>query len=82
MKELMLMAATMMPEEKILEDLQESIVEYQVEKSEESKHKLNMYLHLAIMRFMTDGKPGKLQKIMEEMKKFDREREIFKPNEN
>lgn len=32
MKELLLMAATIMPEEKVLEDVQKAIINYQVEK--------------------------------------------------
>lgn len=82
MKELMLMAATMMPEEKILEDLQEAIVNYQVEKSEENKNKLAMHLHLAVFRTLTDGSPEKMSKIMDDMKKFDRQQQLFKPANN
>lgn len=74
MKELLLMAATLVPEKKILEDLQDAIVSYQVDRSEENKNKLNMHLHLAIMRFMTDGNPDKMSKIIDDMKKFDRQK--------
>lgn len=82
MKELMLMAATIMPEEKVLEDLQDAIVTYQVDKSEDNKHKLQMRLHLAVLRFMTDGSPEKMSKVMDDMKKFDRQQELFNPKGN
>lgn len=82
MKELMLMAATIIPEEKVLEDLQEAIVNYQVDKTEENKDKLHMHLHLAVFRMMTEGKPEKMNEIMDDMKKFDRQRDLFTPKKN
>lgn len=82
MKELLLMAATLMPEDKILDDLQEAIVNYQVDKTEENKDKLKMHLHLAVFRTMTDGKPEEMAKIMQDMKKFDKQQELFKPADN
>lgn len=82
MKELMLMAATMMPEEKVLEDLQEAIVNYQVDKSHDNKQKLVMHLHLGVLHMMTDGSTEKMHKIMQQMKQFDQQQAIFKPTEN
>lgn len=82
MKELMLMAATLMPEEKILEDLQEAIINYQVDKTKETKDKLLMHLHLAVFRSMTDGKPEEMNKVLQQMKQFDRQQELFKPADN
>jgi hypothetical protein len=82
MKELLLMAATLVPEDKILEDVQDAIVEYQMNKSEDNKNKLNTHMHMAIMRFMTDGDPKRMHEVMQKMKKFDRQQELFTPDKN
>lgn len=53
-----------------------------LKKNEETKNRLVMHLHIAVLRMMTDGSTDRMAKILDEMKHFDRTKELFKKRKN
>ncbi len=56
MKELMILAAKLLPEDSLLDDLIEAATNYKADKTKENRSKLGMFSILISTRFATEGK--------------------------
>lgn len=82
MKELLVMMASITPEEVLLDELQENLDKYTTDGSEESKNSLLLTCQMFILKGVTSDSPQKAMDMIKDMNKFQKERELFKPNEN
>ena len=80
MKELMLIMATIMPEEKLIDDMEEALTEYKLTNSNESRMTLATVCQMFILRSVTKGNPDKLQEMLKDMKQHDDREKLFNIN--
>lgn len=80
MKELMLIMATVMPEEKLIDDLQEAITEYKLTNSNDSRKSLAAFCQMFVLRSITKGDPEKLNEVLKDMKQHDEREKLFTVN--
>jgi hypothetical protein len=75
MQDLLLLFAKVMPEEMIIEQIEESLTEYKITRTDEAKKKLTMYCMLMATKSGTEGKDieqithelGEVRRIKERM---------------
>lgn len=70
-KEMMILMATAMPTDKIVDDLKEAIEEFEINPNDHTESKLGFYCHLLTMSFMTKGDIGKAMKVTRDMDKIE-----------
>ena len=80
MKELMLIMATVLPEEKLIDDLQEAITEYKLTNSNDARRSLATFCQMFILRSITEGNPDKLTEMLSDMKRHDERQKLFNVN--
>lgn len=66
MQSLLIAFAKMVPEDKLLDDLEQSLREYRTTRSEDSKSKLALYSMFITTRLATEGKD-----LLEVLREFD-----------
>jgi hypothetical protein len=81
-KEMMILMATAVPTDKIVDDLKEAIEEWEINPSELNEQKLVFYSHLLTMSFMTKGDITKAMKVTSDMDKIEKIAKNFLNNEN
>lgn len=82
MKELLLLAATTIKEDKLLEKLADAINERKLIKTEKTEAELNTALHLAIFHYMIKGDHKKMFEIIQEMESQEKKLSIFETSGN
>lgn len=80
MKELLMLVATMTPEEVIIDQLQEAITEYKLLGDKDSKNKLLMHCQMLIVNHMTKGSPEKMSEILQNMEQQEERNKLFTNN--
>lgn len=80
MKEIMLILATMMPEERLIAELEESLTNYKLIGDKKSRHKLAANCQMFILRVMTNGSGDKMQEVLKEMRSQEERENFFKVN--
>lgn len=78
MKHLVTMFASIVPEDEIIEKIQEKITEYKITKNKEAKDNLIMYYHLLCTKEIVDREG--VTKVMNDMENLDRLHNTFKNN--
>jgi hypothetical protein len=81
-KEMMILMATAIPTDKIVDDLKEAIEEFEINPSELNESKLVFFAHLLTMSFMTKGDITKAMKVTSDMDKIEKIAKNFLDNEN
>lgn len=89
MKELLIVIATAMSEERIIEKIQEAISEYSQallsnddQKVTDAKTAISIACNLFLIREQTNGDQTKMRTFMESMNSFDRANKLFKTTKN
>lgn len=70
-KEMMILMATAVPTDKIVDNLKEAIEDWEINPSDHNESKLTFFAHLLTMSFMTKGDIGKAMKITSDMDKIE-----------
>lgn len=78
----MILMATAVPSDKIVDNLKEAIEEWEINPSEENESKLVFFSHLLTMSFMTKGDMTKAMKVTRDMDKIEKIAKNFVDNEN
>lgn len=78
--EIMLILATMMPEEKLIAQLEKSLTNYKLIGDKKSKHELTVDCQMFILRMITNGSGDKMQEILKEMRSQEERENFFKVN--
>lgn len=79
---MMILMATAVPSDKIIDDLKEAIEEWEINPSELNEQKLVFFAHLLTMSFMTKGDITKAMKVTRDMDKIERIAKNIVDNEN
>lgn len=82
MKELMIMAATFMPEEKLMEDLIEAVNEYKLIPSEDNQAKVAMFCMMLPLKFKIGDNANKAMEVINDIDAIDKKMSIFDTNNN
>lgn len=82
MKELMIMVATMMPEEDLLNELKNAIEDYLIIPSDEKRDQIGMLSTLFTIRHSTKGEAKNAVDMIENMDKLEQQSKIFTVNKN
>ena len=82
MMELLILGATAMPEEKLLEDLQEAITEYKSIPSEGNQHKMLTICMMLIVKHETGGNIKKAVEMTQRMERQHERNKLFETGEN
>lgn len=80
--ELLILGATLMPEEKLLEDLQESITEYKSIPSESNKEKMLTVCMMLVVKHETDSNMGKAMEMIKRQDTIRERNEMFEDRDN
>ncbi len=80
--ELLILGATLMPEEKLLEDLQESITEYKSIPSESNKKKMLTVCMMLVVKHETDSNMGKAMEMIKRQDTIRERNEMFEDRDN
>lgn len=80
MKELLMLMATITPEEILIDQLQEAITEYKLVANKDSKNKVLMNCHMLMVNHMTKGSPEKMHEILQDMDKQEERNKLFDVN--
>jgi len=76
---IMTLMAKTMPEEKLLDDLKESIIAYQIDQNDKNKSNLEFNLILSSTAILTKGKDA--MEIIQEMERTKKGRDLLSPKE-
>lgn len=79
---MMILMATAVPSDKIVDNLKEAIEEWEINPSDQNESKLTFFAHLLTMSFMTKGDLGKAMKITSDMDKLESVAKNFINNDN
>lgn len=82
MKELMVMMATMMPEEKLLNDLRDAINDYLILPTNEKNDEIAMLCTMFTIRHATKGDANTAMDMIQDMDKMEKTVKIFDINGN
>jgi len=82
MKELMIMVATMMPEEQILNEMKDAIEDFLILPSNEKRDQIGMLSTLFTIRHTTKGETKNAMDMIENMDKLEQQSKIFTVNKN
>lgn len=78
MHELMLLMAKALPEDKLIEQIEEAITEHKILKTEETKQRLHMYCHLLLTKDVIAD--NGIEKVMRDMTNLKAMHERFNSN--
>lgn len=70
MKEIFLMFASIMPEDKLLKEMEEALHNYRSTQSEDHKIRLNLWCHLFVSKHIIKDEKGGLESVLKEMNKM------------
>lgn len=82
MKELMVLLASAVPQEKLIEDLQEAASEAKLFPTKENVDHLLMQCQMFIINHATDGKLKNASEMIKEMDKFEKRNKLFQTDSN
>lgn len=82
MKELMIMMATMMPEEKLLNDLKDAIEDYLILPTNEKRDEIAMFSTMVVIKHDTNGDAKNAVDMIKKMEKLEKQSNIFNVNGN
>ena len=80
MKELLMLVATITPEEVILEQLEEAIRNHKLVGTDDTKNNVLMHCQMLIVNHMTKGSPEKMSEILKNMDKQEERNKLFDVN--
>lgn len=80
MKELLVIIATAMPEEKIVSQLEDAIDEHKIFYSDETRKKLAAMCQMLILRTVTEGSAEKAESLLKDMKQQEQRESLFNIN--
>lgn len=80
MKELLVILATAMPEEKLISDLEHALTEHKLFGTDETRKKLAANCQMMILRTITDGSTEKAETLLRDMKQHDQRESLFSIN--
>jgi len=70
MKELFLMLAHIMPEDRLIKELEDALQHYKSKQTEDHKMKLGLWCNLLISKWVIKDEKGGLESVMKEMDKM------------
>lgn len=79
MKELLFMAATIMPTEDIIEKLEDALKEYKVAPTDENKRAVEMFSFMLMINLENGGSIKKMTEMLQEVEKVDKAKELLTP---
>lgn len=82
MKDLFILTASAMPEDVLLDELQEALTNYKTIPSEDNKMSLDMLCFMFTIRNRTNGDIGEAIKMAKGIDDIDRKMSIFDTNSN
>ena len=82
MKEMMIMMATMMPQERLIEEVKDAASEALLVPTQDNLDKLVMHCHMMTIRHATQGDMSKATDMMQDMDKFEKRQKLFETDSN
>lgn len=79
MKQLLFMAATIMPTEDIIEKLEDALKEYKVVPTNENKRAVEMFSFMLMINLENGGSIKKMTEMLQEVEKVDKAKELLTP---
>lgn len=79
MKQLLFMAATIMPTEDIIEKLEDALKEYKVAPTNENKRAVEMFSFMLMINLENGGSIKKMTEMLQEVEKVDKAKELLTP---
>lgn len=79
MKELLFMAATVMPTEDIIEKLEDALKEYKVAPTQENKRAVKVFSSMLMINLENGGSIKKMTEMLKEVEKVDKAKELLTP---
>lgn len=79
MKELLFMAATIMPTEDIIEKLEDALKEYKVAPTDENKRAVETFSFMLMINLENGGSIKKMTEMLQEVEKVDKAKELLTP---
>lgn len=79
MKELLFMAATIMPTEDIIEKLEDVLKEYKVAPTDENKRAVEMFSFMLMINLENGGSIKKMTEMLQEVEKVDKAKNLLTP---
>lgn len=79
MKQLLFMAATIMPTEDIIEKLEDALKEYKVAPTDENKRAVEMFSFMLMINLENGGSIKKMTEMLQEVEKVDKAKELLTP---
>lgn len=82
MRDLAILMATALPKEKLVENLNEAISEWQINKTDENFKHVAFYSQLVLINVVTDGDMKNAQRVMKDMENIEQVSKVFVNNDN
>lgn len=79
MKQLLFMAATVMPTEDIIEKLEDALKEYKVAPTNENKRAVEMFSFMLMINLENGGSIKKMTEMLQEVEKVDKAKNLLTP---
>lgn len=79
MKELLFMAATIMPTEDIIEKLEDALKEYKVAPTDENKRAVETFSFMLMINLENGGSIKKMTEMLQEVEKVDKAKNLLTP---
>lgn len=79
MKQLLFMAATIMPTEDIIEKLEDALKEYKVVPTDENKRAVEMFSFMLMINLENGGSIKKMTEMLQEVEKVDKAKNLLTP---
>ena len=79
MKQLLFMAATIMPTEDIIEKLEDALKEYKLIPNEENKKQVEMFSFMLMINLENGGSLKKMSEMLQEVEKVDKAKDLLTP---
>jgi len=79
MKQLLFMAATIMPTEDIIEKLEDALKEYKVAPTDENKRAVEMFSFMLMINLENGGSIKKMTEMLQEVEKVDKAKDLLTP---
>lgn len=79
MKQLLFMAATIMPTEDIIEKLEDALKEYKVAPTNENKRAVEMFSFMLMINLENGGSIKKMTEMLQEVEKVDKAKNLLTP---
>ena len=79
MKQLLFMAATVMPTEDIIEKLEDALKEYKVAPTDENKRAVETFSFMLMINLENGGSIKKMTEMLQEVEKVDKAKNLLTP---